>query len=206
MTDHYFSRTTQAADKPRTIGIHLAGRQVDVTTNAGTFSPTRLDIGTKVLLDAVPAPPAGDLLDLGCGWGPISLHAALTAREAGTDTRVWALDVNERALGLTHTNAEALGVGDLVRPVYAEEIPTDQRFDAIWSNPPIRVGKDVLHDLLRTWLPRLRPGGEAWMVVAKKLGADSLLTWTADMLGEGYTCRKEASSKGFRILVVRKEA
>lgn len=203
VTEHYFSRTPSTPDRPRSLTVDLAGRSVEVTTSSGVFSPTRLDIGTQALLGELPAPTGGNLLDLGCGWGPLSLHAALEARDAGTDLTVWALDVNERALDLTRANAESLGLTG-IRPVFAEDVPADLGFDMIWSNPPIRVGKDVLHGLLETWLPRLNPGGSAWLVVAKKLGADSLLTWMRDMLGEGWDVRREANSKGFRILVVER--
>jgi len=73
-------------------------------------------------------------------------------------------------------------------------------FDTIWSNPPIRVGKAALHDLLGAWLPRLAPAGEAWLVVQRHLGADSLAVWLADQ-GWGEV-EKVASAKGFRVLRV----
>lgn len=203
MNDHYFSSQPHTASKPRTITVRLAGRDVDVTTDAGVFSPSRLDPGTAVLLKNLPAPPAGDILDLGCGWGPISLQAGLEARDDETDVRVWALDVNERSLSLTRENAKAAGLTSIT-PVLAQDIPDSVQFSAIWSNPPIRVGKDVLHELLLTWLPRLVPGGEAWLVVSKNLGADSLATWMSANLPGSWDVRREASSKGFRVLVVRK--
>lgn len=205
MNDHYFSSQPQVASKPRTLTVRLAGRDVDVTTDAGVFSPTRLDPGTSVLLKNLPEPPAGNILDLGCGWGPISLQAALEARDDNTDVRVWALDINERSLALTRDNAQALGLTS-ISPVIAQDIPDDIEFSAIWSNPPIRVGKEVLHELLLTWLPRLTPGGEAWLVVSKNLGADSLATWIAQNLPAGWDVRKEASAKGFRVLVVTRPA
>lgn len=205
MTEHYFSANPSASGSPRTITARLDGREVAVTTAGGVFSPGRLDLGTQVLLKALPEPPAGELLDLGCGWGPISLQAGLEARRAGTAVRIWALDVNERALELTARNARDLGL-DAIRTVTAAEVPADITFDAIWSNPPIRVGKEVLHGLLETWLPRLTPGGQAWLVVSKNLGADSLRAWIADMLGAGFTVAKHSSAKGFRVLVVTRAA
>ena len=78
--------------------------------------------------------------------------------------------------------------------------PANDGYDEIWSNPPIRIGKAALHDLLRSWLPRLRPGGAARLVVARNLGADSLQRWLID---QGYACERAASAKGFRVLVVR---
>lgn len=203
MNDHYFTAQPASSAELREQTVRLAGREVDVVTAGGVFSPGRVDIGTRVLLDRVPEPPAGDLLDLGCGWGPVSIDAALRAQDAGTDVRIWALDVNERALDLVRRNAADLGL-DSIRTVTAEEIPAEQTFSAIWSNPPIRVGKDVLHGLLSTWIPRLAPGSCAHLVVAKKLGADSLTRWLADELGDGFAVGKAASAKGFRILEARR--
>ncbi|GAA4285013.1 methyltransferase [Brevibacterium daeguense] len=205
MTDHYFSEMPDVEAQPRRITVRLAGRDVEVTTASGVFSPGRLDLGTQVLLRAVPAPPPGDLLDLGSGWGPIALQAGLEAQDAGVGVRIWALDVNRRSLGLTEENAHALGL-DSIRPVTPDQVPENLEFDAIWSNPPIRVGKEVLHDLLTTWLPRLRRGGEAWLVVSKNLGADSLRKWIEETLGDAFTATKHSSAKGFRVILIRREA
>lgn len=194
--DHYFSARPAAPDERRKITVDLAGRTLQVQTAGGVFSPGHVDLGTRVLLREVPDPPqTGDLLDLGCGWGPLALTMALLA----PDARVWAVDVNERALDLVRTNARRLGLANLsaARP---DDVPDDVRFAAIWSNPPIRVGKDALHDLLRRWLPRLAPGGEAWLVVGRNLGADPLHRWLADELAGSVD--RAASAKGFRVLRV----
>lgn len=180
--------------------VHLVGRDVEVETAAGVFSPGRVDLGTSVLLRSVPDPPrAGELLDLGCGWGPIALTLGLLAPGA----RVWAVDVNDRALALVRRNADRLGLTSVVaaRP---EDVPADLRFDAIWSNPPIRIGKASLHALLLSWLPRLRPGARAHLVVQRNLGADSLHAWLAENLEEAMDVERLASAKGFRVLAVRR--
>ena len=195
--EHYFTATPASADERRHLRVRLAGRDVDVEVAPGIFSPGGLDKGTAVLLDEAPAPPAaGTFLDLGCGWGPLALTLALRSPAA----TVWALDVNERALDLTRRNAAALGL-DGVRASTADGIPHDVRFDLVWSNPPIRVGKAALHCLLRTWLPRLAPGGVAHLVVQRNLGSDSLHRWLEDELG--MPCARLASSRGFRVLEVR---
>jgi 16S rRNA G1207 methylase RsmC len=192
--DHYFSARPAAPDERRTITVELAGRPVPVQTAGGVFSPGHIDLGTRVLLREVPdPPPSGDLLDLGCGWGPLALTMALLSPGA----RVWAVDVNERALDLVRVNAARLGLANL-RAVLPDEVPDEVRFAAIWSNPPIRVGKDALHDLLRRWLPRLSPDGEAWLVVGRNLGADPLQHWLADEMG--VPVERAASAKGFRVL------
>jgi len=194
--DHYFTAQPASAAERRRAVVHLAGQDVEVDVAAGVFSPGGVDKGTQVLLREVPQPPAaGDLLDLGCGWGPVALTMALGSPGA----TVWAVDVNERALDLLRTTASRLGL-DNVRAARPEDVPDDVRFAAIWSNPPIRVGKAVLHDLLRTWLPRLAPDAAAWLVVQKNLGSDSLARWIEAELGRGV--ERAASSKGFRVLRV----
>ena len=194
--DHYFSAEPASAAERRSLDLMLAGRPVTVSVAGGVFSPGGLDKGTAVLLGSVPPPPPeGTFLDLGCGWGPVALTMGLLSPSA----TVWAVDVNERALALTRDNAAGLDL-DRVRALTPDEVPTDVRFDLIWSNPPIRVGKAALHDLLRTWLPRLAPGGSAYLVVSKNLGADSLQRWIGNELG--LQCRRVTSSKGFRVLHV----
>ena len=195
--DHYFTAAPASADERRRVRVRLAGRAVDAEVAPGIISPGGLDKGSAVLLDEAPAPPStGTFLDLGCGWGPIALTLALHS----PDATVWALDVNERALDLTRRNAGALGL-DAVHASTADGIPPDLRFDLIWSNPPILVGKAVLHELLRTWLPRLAPSGVAHLVVQRNLGSDSLQKWVQTDLG--MPCTRFTSSKGFRVLEVR---
>lgn len=194
--DHYFTASPASADERRRVRVRLAGRDVEVEVAPGIFSPGGLDKGTAVLLEEAPAPsPSGTFLDLGCGWGPVALTLGLRSPAA----TVWAVDVNERALDLARRNAASLGL-DGVRAGVAADVPDDVRFDLIWSNPPIRVGKAALHDLVRTWLPRLAPGGEAHLVVQKNLGSDSLQAWIAAELE--MPCDRVASSKGFRVLRV----
>ncbi|MEU4385284.1 methyltransferase [Promicromonospora sp. NPDC023805] len=195
-TDHYFTAQPASDDERRTRTIHLSGRELEVEVAPGVFSPGGVDKGTTVLLNAVPAPPpSGNLLDLGCGWGPITISLALEAPHA----TVWAVDVNERALDLVRRNAERLGLTN-VRAALPDDVPEDITFDTCWSNPPIRVGKQALHDLLTRWLPRLADGAEAWLVVQKNLGSDSLARWITDTLD--LQVERETSSKGFRVLRV----
>ncbi len=197
-TDHYFTAEPASPGELRDRTVTLAGREVTVHTAGGIFSPDGVDKGTAVLLKDAPAPPhTGTLLDLGCGWGPMALTLALEA----PDATVYAVDVNRRALDLARRNAAALDLPG-VRAVTPEEVPAEVTFDLIWSNPPIRVGKAVLHEMLLGWLPRLAPGGEAWLVVQKNLGADSLQTWLGGALPDGFVVGRAGSSKGFRLLRV----
>lgn len=169
---------------------------VELTADAGVFAGREVDPGTRLLIDTgarpvVDRPTA--LLDLGCGYGPIAVALALRAPEA----TVWAVDVNRRALDLCAANADRAGVADRVRTAEPDDVPADLTFDGIWSNPPIRVGKDALHDLLTTWLARLDPDGSAHLVVARNLGADSLSRWLGD---RGWTVDRRASKRGYRLL------
>lgn len=199
-SEHYFSQTPGGELKLRRISVELAGRALEVSTAGGIFSPDRIDGGTAVLLANAPEPPpGGHLLDIGCGWGPIALTLALSSPHA----TVWAVDVNDRALELVRLNAEGLGLTN-VNAVRPEDVPDDIRFMSIWSNPPIRVGKAELHDLLERWLPRLEPDSDAWLVVQRNLGADSLHRWLEGALGEGFSIIRSATSKGFRVLKVRR--
>jgi 16S rRNA (guanine1207-N2)-methyltransferase len=217
---HYFTETPDSPERRRTVRVQLAGQEREVVTANGIFSPDGVDKGTAAMLTAVPEPPAtGTFLDIGCGWGPLALTLALEAPDAA----VWAVDVNSRSLGLTDTNATTLGVaapadaGDAplgrvpvrvpgVRTARPEDVPDDVRFDLIWSNPPIRVGKQALHQILLQWLPRLAPGGEAYLVVQKNLGSDSLQTWLGENLGEDYEVERFARVKAFRVLRVARTA
>jgi 16S rRNA (guanine1207-N2)-methyltransferase len=193
---HYFSAQPAGPGQRQTVPVVLAGRELDVVTAGGVFSAERLDLGTRVLLREAPPPPAtGHLLDLGCGWGPLALALGLLSPAA----TVWAVDVNERALELTAENARRAGL-PRVRTATPEAVPDDVTFDAMWSNPPIRIGKEALHALLLRWLPRLRPGAQAHLVVQRNLGADSLHAWLAGALEGGFHVERAGSAKGYRVL------
>lgn len=197
--DHYFSPEPASPADLRPLQVTLAGREVTVQTARGVFSPDHVDQGTAVLLRHAPTPPAtGDLLDLGSGWGPVALTLAL----ASPGARVWGVDVNERALDLLRRNAQAVGAQQ-VTAAAPDEVPDDIRFAAIWSNPPIRVGKAALHDMLLRWLPRLASRASAHLVVQRNLGSDSLQVWLTEQLApQGFTIERRTSQKGFRVIEV----
>jgi 16S rRNA G1207 methylase RsmC len=197
---HYFSASPAGPFTRKPLTVDLAGETRTLQTSGGIFSPDGIDKGTAVLLAEVPAPsPAGNLLDIGCGWGPIALTMALQSPGA----HVYAVDVNERCITLTNENAASLGLGNVTASA-PEDVDPELRFDTIWSNPPIRIGKDELHSLLKLWIPRLAPGGSAWLVVQKNLGSDSLQRWLSQELDASFTVTREATSKAFRILRIRK--
>jgi 16S rRNA (guanine1207-N2)-methyltransferase len=193
--EHYFAQQPQTSSRPGTVDLVLPDLHLRLATDRGMFSPDRVDPGTRVLLETVPPPPPrGDLLDLGCGYGPIALTLASRSPQA----MVWGVDVNERAVAIAERNAQTVGL-DNVRFGLADRIDPALRFAAIWSNPPIRIGKQALHALLQTWLARLAPGGRAHLVVQKNLGSDSLQRWLTD---QGHPTERIASRAGYRVLAV----
>ncbi|MHA6512351.1 class I SAM-dependent methyltransferase [Tessaracoccus sp. Z1128] len=191
---HYFHTPTGPVTT-RQITATIWDHTLTFTTAGGVFSGARLDPGTAVLLRAFEPPETGHLLDLGCGFGPIAVALAV----ASPDVTVDAVDVNALAVDLTTTNAAQSGVADRVRATVPEGVAPEARYTQIWSNPPIRIGKEALHALLLTWLPRLTPDGVARLVVSKNLGGDSLQRWLID---QGYPTERITSAKGFRILEV----
>jgi 16S rRNA G1207 methylase RsmC len=197
VSEQYFESVPGSHDKRRSIRVKLPSGEVEMLTSGGVFSPTRLDLGTSVLLDALgdlAGLPEYPIVDLGCGYGPVVAHLAL----AYPDREFWAVDVNTRALELCAANMEALGISDRVRMVGPDEVPTEA-VAGIVSNPPIRIGKEALHALLECWLGAVAHGGESWLVIQKNLGADSLTRW---LNATGHPTGKVSSRKGFRVLRV----
>jgi 16S rRNA G1207 methylase RsmC len=196
--NHYFASSPEGPLVPREITVTLNGNKYSVLTAGGIFSPEHIDQGTQVLLTHLEkANPSGKFLDIGCGWGPIALALALHSPKAV----IYAIDVNQRSLELTKLNAERLGISNIIvcKP---EEVPHDIQFDEIWSNPPIRVGKVVLHEILTLWINRLTTGGTARLVVQKNLGSDSLHKWLTQEFSPEFESTRIDSSKTFRVLKV----
>ncbi|MGL4831572.1 MAG: class I SAM-dependent methyltransferase [Propionibacteriaceae bacterium] len=192
---HYFE-TPEGPDRRQSIQITVAGRTVEVETSRGVFSGDHLDHATALLLTSCePEPTSRTFLDLGCGWGPIALSLASRC----PDSQIIAVDVNERALALTRDNADRLGLRQ-VETLLPDMVDPELCFDEIWSNPPIRIGKPAVHELLLRWLPRLTPTGVARLVIGKNLGADSYQSWLND---QGFSTTRRTSAKGFRVLDVR---
>jgi 16S rRNA G1207 methylase RsmC len=203
MSDHYFSADPSVPFAREPVSCEVWGQRLELVSGSGVYSRARLDIGTAVLFRETEPPAPGRVLDLGTGYGVIGLAIATAWRADGVpapDGQVTGVEVNRRAVLLANENAAALGLADRFVAGDPESVPADASYDEIWSNPPIRIGKQALHDLLRHWFARIRPGGRAVMVVGKNLGGDSLQAWLTD---QGHPTTRLASAKGFRVLESR---
>jgi 16S rRNA (guanine1207-N2)-methyltransferase len=195
--EHYFSASPSAPSEPTLVSVNLPGLAFSLLSDRGVFSGRRVDPGTMALLEQAPAPPAeGDLLDLGCGYGPV----ACTLAKKSPAATVWAVDVNSRALQLAKENAKRLCLPN-VRVAHPEAVPATIRFAAVWSNPPVRVGKQALQQMLSYWLSRLSDHASAWLVISRHLGGDSLASW---LTGQGWSVRRAASKSGYRVIEVHR--
>ena len=199
--EHYFRSEPTTKKIETEISFEVAGARFDMTAASGTFSSTKLDPGTKVLLSHTGLfPQNGNVLDLGCGWGPIGIVIASLFPE----TKVHAVDINERSVEQAQANADRIGVSNF-KVHLAENLPVTMKFGAIWSNPPIRIGKVALHELLKNYLPRLEDGGKAYLVVQKNLGADSLQRWLADQFPD-HRVSRVGTAKTFRVIEIASPA
>ena len=200
---HYFSEDPQAPSRRKEFAVAGTDSELTLSTDAGVFSQHGLDKGTSVFLevmakhDCAPIEHGSFLCDIGCGSGAIALTLAVRYPAC----TIYAVDTNQRARDICRENATRNGIGNIV-VLSPEEVDPAIRFASLWSNPPIRIGKSALHELLELWLSRLDTGGTAYLVVNKNLGADSLSQW---MTGLSYPTTRLASRNGFRVLEVKTE-
>ena len=195
--DHYFSADPDVPFTRERFTCEVWGHELELVSGSGVFSRGHLDHATAVLFRETEPPAQGQFLDLGCGYGVIGLAIAKAVPLA----RVIGVEVNARAISLANENARSLGLDGTFVACRPDQVPSDYLFDEIWSNPPIRIGKAALHELLLTWLPRLAPGGRMVSVVGKNLGADSLTRWLGE---QGWPTTRIGSAKGFRVLETRR--
>ena len=193
--EHYFSSDPAAPKKTVSVSIQVGGKQIGLEAASGTFSSSRLDAGTAVLLKHDDHfPKDGNVLDIGCGWGPIGLSIASLQK----NSKVYGIDINQRSIEQSNLNSKSLGLKNFTA-MHSRDLPEDLRFSAIWSNPPIRVGKKILHELMESFIPRLEPGGRAMLVVQKNLGADSFQRWLSNRFPEAEVSRV-GTDKGYRVI------
>ena len=195
MTNHYYSRKPEVKSNRCTIIFQRHTHSIRFTTDAGVFSKKEVDFGTRTLLESFEAPEVeGPLLDVGCGYGPIGISIALEYPKR----LVHMVDINERAVQLAAENAQANQVKNV--KIYESEgfnSITENTFAAILTNPPIRAGKQVVHDILTKSYDHLVPNGELWVVIQKKQGAPSAKEKLEEIFEEVEVVKK---NKGYFIL------
>lgn len=198
MTSQYFDENPNVESDPKLVSYSKNGIEYIFETDRGVFSYERVDKATQILLDVlgekfVGAPPQ-TIVDVGCGYGPITCVVADQFPEAS----ITGVDTNQRARDLAVKNCRKNIGGDRIRILAPEEVDETLTVDLIVSNPPIRVGKQALYELLRGWSTCLNEHGQMWLVIAKNLGSDS----TAQYLETecAMEVHREASKKGFRVL------
>ncbi len=199
MSNHYYSNKPEVESKPRLWKFTLLGFEFKFETDAGVFSKSEVDFGSRVLIDAFEMPEVeGDVLDVGCGYGPIGLSIA----KANPERFVHMMDVNTRALQLAQKNASVNGVQN-VRIFESDGLSNvgDVKAAAILTNPPIRAGKETVFRFYDGAFEKLKSGGELWVVIQKKQGAPSSVSHLEEMFSEVDVVEKK---KGYWIIRAKK--
>jgi 16S rRNA (guanine1207-N2)-methyltransferase len=195
MTNHYYSNKPEVESNPQSIQFELRGHSLRFKTDQGVFSKREVDFGSRTLIENFELPETeGDLLDVGCGYGPIGLALAKDFE----DRMVHMIDVNERALSLANENAKANGIQNV--SIYQSDRyqnVKEKRFAAILTNPPIRAGKDTVHSILSESYDYLADKGELWVVIQKKQGAPSAMDKMEELFSNVEIA---ARKKGYYIL------
>lgn len=193
MSDHYYSKKTDTAHNRQSHDLDIRGQRLKLMTDAGVFSKTGVDYGSRVLIQCLELKDNDHVLDVGCGYGPIGLVAAKLAPKG----RVVMIDVNERAVGLSVENARANGIENVeVLQSDLFEAVKERRFDVIVTNPPIRAGKAVVHRIFEEGYELLKDGGSMWIVIQKKQGAPSAFEKLESLYDHVEEVTKD---KGYRI-------
>lgn len=194
---HYFSERPRAAHRPRQFRFLFRGRVLTFTSDSGVFGADGLDPGTALLIENLDLEGGERVLDLGCGWGPVGIAAALSSPRGS----VLMVDVNRRAVLLSRKNIAANGVvnaevvqGSLYEPTGGE------RFDVIVSNPPYRAGRELVLDLLARAPAHLRPGGRLVVVGKGSQGIVFYQHWLEDRWGEVTVLGRQS---GYRVIAAR---
>ena len=198
MNDHYYTRNPASESRPVDCEYVYRGIPLAFRTDAGVFSKGEVDDGTDLLLKSLPEEMAGDILDLGCGWGVIGICVA----RRWPETRVTMADVNLRALELARGNAERNRAEVHCLESDGMEALKGSRFDAVITNPPIRAGKQVIYRMFADAEECLRSGGSLILVIRKQQGAESCLRSLQTLFPK---VEKTAKSGGFWVLTATKE-
>lgn len=192
MADHYYSQNPNAEHDEQQVIFEVMGKQLRCTTDAGVFSRDGLDMGTRILLEALPK-LHGRILDLGCGWGPVGTAIGSVYPE----TEILMTDVNERAAELAKRNLAANGVKNACVVTGDAYASVDGKFSAILLNPPIRAGKQVIYAMFADALDYLEDGGALYIVIRKQQGAESAEKYLKTLYGN---VERIAREKGYWVL------
>jgi len=200
MSEHYYSKQPSVESNPHSFSYTLKGKVFQFTSDSGVFSKNEVDFGSRLLIETFKLPTvSGDILDVGCGYGPIGISLA----SVDSSRRVDMIDVNERAIALAKKNAEANGVlnVDVFQSDIFENVVKDS-YAAIVTNPPIRAGKQTVHNIFEGSFDRLIAGGELWVVIQKKQGAPSAIKKLEKLFSEVEVVEKK---KGYYIIRAKKD-
>lgn len=195
---HYYSNQPETAHDRKELKAELRGHSLRFISDAGVFSKSGIDYGSRVLIDAMEFAPDASVLDVGCGYGPIGLTAARLAPQG----HVTMIDINSRAVELARENARLNGITNvtiLESDLFAAV--KDQAFDVVLTNPPIRAGKETVHTIFAEAWNHLRQGGQLWVVIQKKQGAPSAMAKLETLFGQVEEVTKD---KGYRIFKATK--
>lgn len=199
MSEHYYTQKPTTGRDQRVIEATLRGKKLKLMTDAGVFSKNEVDFGSQLLIETMELPRHAQVLDVGCGYGPIGLSAAIAAPEG----QVTMVDINERAIELARINAQTNGVSNVtILQSDALAAVKDRRFDIVLTNPPIRAGKETVHRIFAEAAEVLVDGGSLWIVIQKKQGAPSAFAKLQQLFSQ---VEEVAKSKGYRIFKATKE-
>lgn len=189
---HYFANDPNVVSNEKQIIISIKNKNYKFVTDNGVFSKRGMDFGTRTLLETIPLENiGGNVLDFGCGYGPIGIVVA-----SNTNAFVDMVDINLRSINLAKKNAKLnnVSVNVFESNVYEN---VNKKYDFIITNPPIRVGKEKLYEILFEAKKYLNPGGELWLVINKDQGAKSLVK----DLEKQYRTNIVSKNKGFYIIM-----
>jgi 16S rRNA (guanine1207-N2)-methyltransferase len=200
LTEHYYSHKPDVVSNPQFWDFTLKGRTFRFKSDNGVFSKKEVDFGSRLLVESFNLDEAveGDILDVGCGYGPIGISIAA----AYPDRTIEMIDINSRAVELSKENAAANAIANV--KIYESDRfdkVASNHFAAILTNPPIRAGKSVVHEILEESYRSLVAGGELWVVIQKKQGAPSAMDKMEQLFGNVEVPVKK---KGYYILLSKK--
>ncbi len=194
MAEHYYTNNPQSKQEIREFSVELRGKIYYFKTNAGVFSKSELDEGSKLLISVLPVQCGDIVLDVGCGYGPLGIVAADMVGSLG---RVDMVDINQRAVQLSQENIVLNQIKNAQVKWSEGFTQVDATYDWVITNPPIRVGKKVIYQMVEDASTHLRPGGGLVMVIRTKQGAKSMANHIQHLFGNVETITK---NKGYRIL------